>query len=346
MSESNVPVPSVPADVSYLPAVAAPASPRSKTIGEVLDRTYRLTRSYFKLLVGIAAIPSGIVLVLVFSLEAALWIPMIRQWPNPPSPEAMLHALTPAIIVPVFVGFALLSLAIFSIYLAAASYASTKADSAVKVTLHEAYRLACRRGGRHLWLLVLCYLYAFLPLLIVELSAFLGVSAFVHGSIKATPAMYLLIPLAVLLYLAAIVYGILMGLRLSLAFPASIEENLPARAAIKRSFQLVRGAKGRIFLVILVIYAAIYAAMLVLELVAILLGVVGFFVMMALHAHLTAPWSYIGIGLIGICAFAGMVLFISVIYASLVAALAVLYHDQRLRNEGALATPAQTGKIS
>jgi hypothetical protein len=158
--------------------------------------------------------------------------------------------------------------------------------------------------------------------------------------------MYLLIPLAVLLYLAAIVYGILMGLRLSLAFPASIEENLPARAAIKRSFQLVRGAKGRIFLVILVIYAAIYAAMLVLELVAILLGVVGFFVMMALHAHLTAPWSYIGIGLIGICAFAGMVLFISVIYASLVAALAVLYHDQRLRNEGALATPAQTGKIS
>ncbi|MGA2635575.1 MAG: hypothetical protein ABSF16_15170 [Terracidiphilus sp.] len=321
-----------------------PAAP--KTFGQILDRTYRLMRAHFKTLVGIASIPSLLMMLAIGLMEAAIWIPMIRKFPHQPAPEAMLHYFTPSVIIPVILVFSVLCLAIFSIYLAAASYASTKADSAVKVTLHEAYRLACRRGGRHLWLLVLCYLYAFLPLLIVELSAFLGVSAFVHGSIKATPAMYLLIPLAVLLYLAAIVYGILMGLRLSLAFPASIEENLPARAAIKRSFQLVRGAKGRIFLVILVIYAAIYAAMLVLELVAILLGVVGFFVMMALHAHLTAPWSYIGIGLIGICAFAGMVLFISVIYASLVAALAVLYHDQRLRNEGALATPAQTGKIS
>ena len=115
---------------------------------------------------------------------------------------------------------------------------------------------------------------------------------------------------------------------------------------MQRSAMLTRGAKGRIFLVILVIYAALYAAMMAIELAAILLGAVGAIVMMVLHAHVTVPWSYIGIGLIVICAFAFMVLFISLTYAVLVAALAVLYHDQRLRKDLPLPTSAQAGEIS
>jgi hypothetical protein len=135
-------------------------------------------------------------------------------------------------------------------------------------------------------------------------------------------------------------------LRFALAFPACVVEDLSAWASMQRSAKLTRGAKGRIFLVILVIYAALYAAMMVIELVALLLGAVGAIVMMILHAHVTAPWSYIGIGLILICAFAFMVLFISLTYAVLVAALAVLYHDQRLRKDVPLAPPAQAGNLS
>jgi hypothetical protein len=41
-----------------------------------------------------------------------------------------------------------------------------------------------------------------------------------------------------------------------------------------------------------------------------------------------------------------MVLFISVTYAALVSALAVLYHDQRMRKDGRLPVPAQAGEIS
>jgi len=344
MSESNVPVPSVPADVSYLPAVAAPASPRSKTIGEVLDRTYRLARSYFKLLVGIAANPSGIVLVLVFSLEAALWILMIRQWPNPPSPEAMLHALTPAIIVPVFVGFALLSLAIFSIYLAAASHASVQADLGVKVTLREAYELAWRRGGRYLLLLVLCYVYACLPLLVIEAAVLLGATAFARSGGTPAPALFFLLPLVILLYLGAIVYCILMGLRLSLAFPACVAEGLTASAAIKRSFQLTYGAKGRIFLVILVIYAALYAGIFVAEIAVGVVVAVGVGVAAVAGLHPAAPWSYIGLGLLGLCALGAMILFISLNYAAVTTALAVLYHDQRLREDGPPPATQQAGE--
>ncbi|MGD0858491.1 MAG: hypothetical protein ABR912_04145 [Terracidiphilus sp.] len=344
MNESNAPVPSVPAAVPYLPTAAAPALPRPKTIGDVLERTYRLTRGHFKLLVGIAAIPSGIVLLLALSMEAAIWIPLIRQWPNSPSPGAMLHHPPPAIVIPVFVGFALLSLAIFSIYLAAASYASVQADSGVGVTLREAYELAWRRGGRYLWLLVLCYLYACLPLLAIEAAVLLGANAFAHSGSASTPALFFLLPLALLLYIGAIVYAILIGLRLSLAFPACVTEGLTASAAIKRSFQLTRGAKGRIFLVLLVIYAALYAGIFVAEIAVGVVVAVGVGVAAAAGLHPAAPWSYIGLGLLGFCAFGAMTLFISLNYAAVTAALAVLYHDQRLRKDGPGSATLQTGE--
>ena len=344
MNESHAPVPPVPAAAPYPPAAAGASPPGPKTIGQVLDRTYRLTRGYFKLLVGIAAIPSGIVLVLAFSLEAAIWIPMIRQWPNPPSPAAMLHYLSPAIVIPVFVGIALFSLAIFSIYLAAASYASVQADSGIGVTLGEAYGLAWRRGGRHLWLLALIYLCACLPLLAIEAAIVLGIGAFVHGGATAPSALFFLLPLVFLLYLGAIVYAVLMGLRLSLAFPACVAEGLPATAAIKRSFQLSRGAMGRIFLVVLVIYAALYAGIFVVEIAVGMVVGVGVLVAELAHLHPAAPWSYVGLGFLGICALAALILFISLTYAAVTTALAVIYHDQRLRNEGPPPATAQAGE--
>ena len=61
MSESYVPPPFAPAPGRYLPAAAGPSPYPAfapKTIGQILDRTYRLMRSHFWLLVGIAAIPS------------------------------------------------------------------------------------------------------------------------------------------------------------------------------------------------------------------------------------------------------------------------------------------------
>jgi hypothetical protein len=336
MNESYLPVPPVSA--------AAGASASSfKTFGQVLDRTYRLTRSHFKLLVGIAAIPSGIVLLLVISLEAVIWIPMIRQFPNPPSPEAMLPYLRPGVIIPVVIGFMLLNLAIFSIYLAAASYASVQADLGVEVTLGEAYGMAFQRGGRHLWLLGLCYLYACLPLLVIEAAVLLVADAFARGGATPAPALFLLLPLVFLLYLGALVYSIVMGLRLSLAFPACVAEGLTAIAAIKRSFQLSRGAMGRIFLVILVVYAVVVAGLLVIEIVAMIVAVIAAIVVMAAHIHLAAPWSYIGLGLLGVCGFAAMILFTSLTYAATMAALAVLYNDQRLRKDGPPPARTQAG---
>ncbi len=76
------------------PSGPMPAAP--KTFGQILDRTYRLMRAHFKTLVGIAAIPSLLMMLAVGLMEAAIWIPMIRQFPKQPTPEAMLHNFSSA----------------------------------------------------------------------------------------------------------------------------------------------------------------------------------------------------------------------------------------------------------
>jgi hypothetical protein len=347
MSESYVPPPFAPAPGRYLPAAAGPSPYPAfapKTIGQILDRTYRLMRSHFWLLVGIAAIPSLLLMMVVAAMEAFVWIPMLKQWPKPPDPQAMLHLFNPAIMIPVMVVVTLLSVAIASIYLAAGCYASISADAGVRVTITQAYGIAWSQAGRFMWLMVLVYLCAGLPILLVEGVVLSGASMFASGHISASPALFLLVPLVVLLYIAAIVYGLLMGLRLSLAFPACMAENLNAFAAIKRSFQLTPGAKGRIFLVILVVYAALYAGILILEVLVALLAIVGVLVAVVLHVHIAAPWNYVGLGGLGVCVFAVIILFISLTYAAMTTALAVLYHDQRLRKDGRPPQPLQAGE--
>jgi hypothetical protein len=316
-----------------------------KTLGQILDRTYRLTRAHFTLLVGIAVIPTTLLFVVIALMEAAIWLPMIRQFPKPLPPQEILRNFTPAIIIPVFVLVTLTCLAITSIYLAAASYAAIQADAGVRVTIRESWALAWKRAARYLWLLVLMYVYAALPILVLELVVLVGSNWLILGRVSVTPAMYFLIPLVVILYIAAVVYGVLMGLRLSLAFPACVAEELAARPAIKRSFQLTRNAKGRIFAVILVVYAILYAVMLVAEVVAMVAAVVVIFAAVALRIHPVAPWSYIGLGLLGICGLAAIILSTAVTYAALTTALAVLYRDQRLRIDGLLPATPQAGGL-
>jgi uncharacterized membrane protein len=56
-----------------------------------------------------------------------------------------------------------------------------------------------------------------------------------------------------LLILLAFVYGLLMTLRYALAMPACVIEDLTAHDAIRRSIDLSKGARGRIFVLFLLI---------------------------------------------------------------------------------------------
>ena len=328
-------------DFASVPADAL-MSPCPMTFGQILDRIFRLTRAHLKLFLSVALIPSAALLLMIGLLELAIWIPIIRHLPNAPSPEIMRDAFAPQFIIPVIAFFFVLNAAIFSVYLAAGSYAAIEANAGHRVTFLEAYGHTWQHAGRHFWLMVLMYLYAALPALVLELVVMLGAGLLAQGSLKASPELVVLIPFAVLFYIAAMVYAIWMGLRLSLAFPACVAENLAARPAITRSFQLTRDGKGRIFLVMLVIYAALCAGMMVFELVVMLLVGIGIFAAIALNVHIAAPWSYIGAGLFGIFAIAFFLLFTALTWSVMTTALAVLYHDQRLRIDGWPAAPQQT----
>jgi len=322
--------------MSHFPNVvfAQPHYRGPMTISQILDRTFRLLRSNFWRLVGIAAAPCALILFIVLAMEAVVFAPIIAQWPHP-APDAMLRSNFPAVFIPLFVIVSILSAAIFGIYMAATCHASTQADYGIKVTFRQAYGMAWNRLGRHIWLLFWIYLRAFLPVLAIYILLAGGIGLLALTKTTPTLMAFLLFP-ALLLLIPAFVYGILQMIRLSLAFPACVEEGLAARASIERSSQLTQGARRRIFLVVLVIYAILYAAMMAIELIAMLLGSIGVFASAALHIQSFNPWGYIAIGFAGVLFSGLMVLWMSLTYAALTTALSVIYHDQRLRHDAPL----------
>ncbi len=299
---------------------------RPLTFGEILNQLFRLLCSHFKLFLGLALLPMTAFLLVYALFFAAFLLPVIAHFPAQPDPNEILRWFLPALLIltPLF-------MAIFSFYLAASIHAGLQANMGLTVTLRESYQVAWQRFGRYFWLLFLCYLIAFLPLLIVELLMFGGMTLGAMHHAAPGPAFYLLLPLEIILLVGAMVWGFIQAMRLSLAFPASLAEGITAREAIRRSGELTRGAKGRIFLVLIVIYAIGYAAELVgLLLLAAIIGV-GALLMAAMQVKLLSVLGILGASLALLCFLASVFLWVALLWAAISSVLAILYHDQLLR---------------
>ena len=122
-----------------------------------------------------------------------------------------------------------------------------------------------------------------------------------------------------LLFLGAVVYAILMGLRYSLAVPACVVEDLKARQAIRRSIELSKGARGRIFLLALLALAVQMGLVLITQL---------FFIVATFKHHGVLPAEIRALQQI-VAFFTNT--FVGPIYAT---GLTLFYYDQRVRNEG------------
>jgi uncharacterized membrane protein len=122
------------------------------------------------------------------------------------------------------------------------------------------------------------------------------------------------------LFLGALIYGTIMSLRYSLAIPASVVENLPARQAIQSSIALSKGSRGRIFVLALLVYA-----------VRLLLGLL--FGMPFILYSFKHPGAPLPVGLLAIQQIAAFLVntFIGPIYST---GLTLFYYDQRVRKEG------------
>jgi hypothetical protein len=239
------------------------ASTRPLTLGEILDRTVQIYRRNFLLMVGIAAPAAGLVVlisgsVVLFFSSQFLSIANAQQTGKPAaapdfSQQSLLMGL--AIMLFLLIGFPLL-LGVFAMALAALNRAASEVLQGRATTIHASYGYAFRHFWRHVGLLFQQSLFAgiipyFVFMAVVIVGAILGALATKSGT-GAVVAPLLAIAL-ILLVIALFVVCVLIWLRLSLAYPVSVAEDINAWPSLKRSNLLSNGTRGRIFVMFLLV---------------------------------------------------------------------------------------------
>ncbi len=296
---------------------------RPLSLGEILDRTAQLYRENFILFAGIASIYAGVLLVL--NLMQIGLTELLRQ----------LHMARYETFATL--GFIILIFPVIVICSGAAMAANNRAVAWVNLgepaTIRGAYRSILPRLGRYLWIMAIAMFFAYLPFVIIDAVFFLLLFAFVginglavqHGA-NADPYAGMLVLMGsiglLVLTFPAMIYAIWMAIRYSLAIPASVVENLKAHVAIRRSIDLTRGARGRIFVLGLLI-------------AVIQIGLIGItqapFILMAIKGikqHALLPvWVQVAQQFVTFLTTS----FIGPMYAT---GLTLFYYDQRIRKEG------------
>jgi hypothetical protein len=294
---------------------------RPLSLGEILDRTAQLYRSNFLLFAGISSFYAGVIMVLSLLQLGAQQV------------ATTLHSPRGTIWVTV-IGIMVLWLAIFAfggISVAANNRAVGWVHLGQPATIGSAYSSVLAKAGRYLWLMTITYFIVFLPCVLLYAGYAVLIFVYVrpkgllaqHGAAAADPQALLVFGVAtivfLLLLLGAVAYAIVMALRYSLAVPACVVENLKARAAIRRSIQLSKGSRGRIFM--LGLLATIIQ-------VGLTLITQGFFLVAGFKHHGVLPvWAQVSQQIVAF--FTNT--FVGPIYAT---GLTLFYYDQRVRKEG------------
>ncbi len=123
-----------------------------------------------------------------------------------------------------------------------------------------------------------------------------------------------------------------MILRLGLAFQASVAEDLPAVAALKRSSLLSFGVKGKLFLSLLVVVAISYAAVFAVEFIIFGIVALGVVLFQLLHRSMA-----VGIALgvvVRLILLVLMFLYTALAWAAYSITFTIVYCDQRVRLDG------------
>jgi len=296
---------------------------RPMSLGEILDRTAQLYRTNFMLFAGIAGVYSGVLLVLnlgqIGMQQLLMHLHMSKQLPW--------FAL----------GYLLFILPLMFIFAGAAVAANNRAVAWVNLgqpaTIRGAYASTLPRLGRYLWLMTIVAFFIYLPFIFLFIGYFVFLFAyggthglFAAGGANANPgAMFVFLAVTAvfgLLALVAGVYAVIMALRYSLAIPASVIEDLRARKAIRRSIDLSKGSRGRIFVLLLLIF--------VIELGLVTITQLFFLIAMftaAKHQAQLPVWMQIVQQIVGFLTNT----FIGPMYAT---GLTLFYYDQRIRKEG------------
>jgi hypothetical protein len=294
-------------------------------LSEILDRTAQIYRSRFLVFLGISIIPTAALLLL-----AGGAILIVVRWGSKGG-----GSISPAAVGILLVAFtAGLSLVVLPILLgvtamanAAMNHAASRAYLGQATAIRDSYRAVWRRGWRYAGLYAIeIFVIWILPIaawsVMVVLSA--GLAALAQTVGLGGGGLFVLA--GFLIVIGLVTYGFWMAVRLSLAFPACVVEQIGAWAAVKRSFSLTQGTKGRIFLLYL-----LGAALNWLLSIAITLPLT---IVMALLPGSASPQHTETVGLVMLIVAYGAVFAVQALTRPVYGiALTLFYYDQRIRQE-------------
>jgi len=244
----------------YSPAPLPPAAPhlRPLSLGEILDRTFTVYRSRFWLFAGIGAVSAA----LVALINAIQLLPMhlanrYGGLETTPGPTGIASPLSPNYFAGLGVGFLLALLVLLAVYTfvyvvtqAATVHAlqevylggETTIAGSIKATIGHWYRylgIGIWQGFSMIWIPALA---------VIAGAALTAVSPVLGGVVM------------VLGILGGFVGGFILYLRNALGVQAAVVESSTVRTAMRRSKVLTSGAKGRIFVLLLLALALNYVA--------------------------------------------------------------------------------------
>jgi hypothetical protein len=201
---------------------------RPLSIGEILDRTFSLYRRNFLLFIGIAAIPQ--LLVLAFQLLQTAFMP--TRFPVRPPVSTEFQTGFPDLSAGNLIGIFGLGIVAFIVYVVA--YLFSQGGTVFAVS--ELYLGRMTTIGQSLGRVR------------GELLSLFGV-VFLNGLATGVALIFLIIP------------GIYVACRLCVCVPAALLENLGPRDSLERSYGLTQENAGRAFLIFLLYFVILYAAL-------------------------------------------------------------------------------------
>ncbi len=297
---------------------------RPLTLGEILDRTAQLYRRNFLLFAGVAAIPTGAMLLAAMPIGAVIAIFGILTVKRGGTPSFLTIGLIAGIVflfIPVAVAVTVLSQA-------ALTGASINTHMGRKPTIRAALKSVWPRFWTYFGLLLLQGIFsALIPGVIA--AAVLGLLAYLisqaGGNVvtSAVSGFLMFVVVAV-----AFVYIVWRALGYAMAMAACIVEEKPALDSLQRSVALSKGARGRIFVMFLLVWA-----------LATIVSIVGYIpttILMALatsigHGAQSAAFVIVCAEVFNVLVNFTLQTLITPVY---IIALVLLYYDQRIRLEG------------
>ena len=292
---------------------------RPMSLGEILDRTATIYRKNFLLLAGISAIYAGVTL-LIGTINVVL-IHFLGVGMGRSGHLMLVEVLS------IFASGLMYILA--AIPIAAVNRAVASISMGQKTTIRDAYKNVLSRAGTYLTLMTILVALIYVPYALWSLGYFgLVTSNLVNGKMVGDTSTQMLALGAMLIFVlllmpALIAYVIWMLLRYALAIPACVIEGLTPREAMKRSNELSKGARGRIF----VLYLLVSVIQIALSLLF-----AGPFIVMTFKQVMKDPTNIsLGIQIAEQFAIFAVKTFVTPIFAT---GFILFYYDQRIRKEG------------